>query len=274
MKKILIGAIMSVSELLSGGAEQLRALGLNACQVKCWDDALYTTENVRLIREKTEGIALTSLWAGWPGPKVWDFMEGPQTLGLVPKVYRQQRLESLKRGMAFADALDIQDVVTHVGFIPENPGSEAYQDFIAWMQPLVEYFRSHDMHFGFETGQETPVTLLRTIQDLGGTPDLWINLDPANLLMYGKANPVDAVGIYGQYIRSVHVKDGCYPTQGDALGEEKPIGEGMVHFEKLISALKAQGYMGPYIIEREISGEEQIRDIARARDQLLALLND
>jgi len=272
MKDVLIGAIMGVEELLGDGADRLRALGLNACQVKCWDDALYTAENARILREKTQGIALTSLWAGWPGPKAWNFTEGPETLGLVPEAYREERVASLKKGLAFADVLDIQDVVTHIGFIPENPSSEAYKGFIACMQELIAFCRAHDMHFGFETGQETPITLLRTIQDLGDEGDLWINLDPANLLMYGKANPVDAVGIYGRYIRSVHVKDGCYPTDGASLGVETPIGEGMVHFEKLIPALKAQGFEGPYIIEREISGPEQMRDIALAREKILSLL--
>lgn len=77
------------------------------------------------------------------------------------------------------------------------------------------------MYFNFETGQETPITLLLTIQDIG-LDNLGINLDPANLLMYGKGNPQDAVYMYGDYIRGVHIKDELYPTDGRRLGKETP----------------------------------------------------
>jgi L-ribulose-5-phosphate 3-epimerase len=119
------------------------------------------------------------------------------------------------------------------------------------------------VQFWFETGQETPITLLRTIEDIG-TENLGINLDPANLLMYGKANPVDALDVFGQWVRGVHAKDGEYPTDGRDLGHEKPMGEGRVNFPALVPKLKACGYRGHLTIEREISGPKQIEDIQRA----------
>ena len=127
--------------------------------------------------------------------------------------------------------------------------------------------------FWFETGQETPITLLRTIHDIG-TDNLGINLDPANLLMYGKANPVDALDVFGQYVRGVHAKDGEYPTNGRQLGVEKPLGEGRVNFPALLTKLKALGFSGALTIEREISGPQQIADIQKAKQMLTALLQD
>ena len=121
--------------------------------------------------------------------------------------------------------------------------------------------------FCLETGQETPVTLLRCLLDVG-TGNMGVNLDPANLLMYGKANPVDAVDVLGAHIKTVHAKDGEYPTDPYKLGVEKPLGEGRVDFPRLIAKLKGIGYGGPLIIEREISGEQQIRDIVRAKEML------
>ena len=121
----------------------------------------------------------------------------------------------------------------------------------------------------FETGQETPVVLLRVIGDIG-TPNLGINLDPANLILYGKANPVDSLDVFGKYIRNLHIKDGLYPTDGRNLGQETPVGSGKVDFPTLFSRLKDEfGYDGELIIEREIQeGEEQNRDIRDAVEKL------
>lgn len=271
MKQALLGAIVPLADLLEDGADTLRRYDLNCCQVNCWDDALMTRDNAERLLEKTQGIALVGLWAGWPGPKAWNFTEGPATLGLVPRDWRQRRLEALYKAAEFATWMGVTDVVTHIGFIPENPSTTEYLDFIACLRPLVQDYRAKGLCFGFETGQETPITLLRTIQDLGGE-GLCINLDPANLLMYGKANPVDAVSIYGPYIHSVHVKDGLYPTNGQELGQEMPVGEGRVNFPALLPALYQYGFEGSYVIEREITGPQQGPDILKARDLIRSIL--
>jgi sugar phosphate isomerase/epimerase len=112
---------------------------------------------------------------------------------------------------------------------------------------------------------------LRTIQDVG-TDNLGINLDPANLLMYGKANPLDALDLIGPYVRGVHAKDGEYPTNGRELGLEKPLGAGRVNFPLLIPRLKALGYTGAITIEREVSGPAQVEGIEQARRVLAPLL--
>ena len=124
----------------------------------------------------------------------------------------------------------------------------------------------------FETGQETPITLLRTILTVN-TGNLGINLDPANLLLYGKANPCDALDVFGKYVMGVHAKDGEYPTDPLYLGQEKRIGDGRVNFPLLIEKLKKLGYDGSLTIEREISGEKQVQDILYAKKFLEELIN-
>jgi len=109
-------------------------------------------------------------------------------------------------------------------------------------------------------GEGTPVVLLRTIERVG-MDNIGVNLDPANLIMYGKGNPVDALDVIGPYVRNVHVKDGLYPTNGDRLGHEVRVGEGKVNFPAFLSRLSDIGFAGELIIEREISGAEQDRDI-------------
>ena len=90
--------------------------------------------------------------------------------------------------------------------------------------------------------------------------------------MYGRGNPQDAVDMYGDYIRGVHVKDGMYPTDGRSLGKETPVGEGMVDFPVLIRKLREHNYKGALIIEREISGPRQREDILKAKEILLDIL--
>lgn len=139
------------------------------------------------------------------------------------------------------------------------------------IRDVAQYCRKLGLYFNFETGQETPITLLRTIEDIG-LDNLGINLDPANLLMYGKGNPQDAVDMYGEYIRGVHVKDGMYPTNGRSLGKETPVGEGLVDFPVLIEKLKEHNYKGALIIEREITGPQQKKDILQAKALLEEIL--
>ena len=122
--------------------------------------------------------------------------------------------------------------------------------------------------FLFETGQETPVTLLRAIEDIG-MDNVGINFDTANLVLYGKGNPVDALRVFGKYVRDLHIKDGLYPTDGRHLGKEVAAGEGIADFPTIYKMLKDLGYNGAFTIEREIIGKQQEQDIIRARDMLL-----
>jgi sugar phosphate isomerase/epimerase len=115
------------------------------------------------------------------------------------------------------------------------------------------------------------VVLLRVIEDLG-LGNLGVNLDTANLILYGKAAPLDALDVIGPYVRCLHAKDGLYPTDGRHLGEEVPIGQGKVNFPAVLKRLKELGFDGDVIIEREISGAKQTADIRAAVTYLRRLI--
>jgi sugar phosphate isomerase/epimerase len=123
--------------------------------------------------------------------------------------------------------------MTHVGFIPEDPNVELYKVMVDCIKRLADHAGSLGHVFCLETGQETPITLRRALED-AGTDHLGINLDTANLLLYGKANPVHAVDEFGMYERSMHIKDGEYPTDPRYLGKEKPVGQGWVDFPRVL----------------------------------------
>ena len=260
-----LGVIASLPRGPEEALREVRELGLPTCQITNWNPDLFTPEMADRLIAAAERyqVEVTTIWAGGPGPAVWNFIQGPATIGLVPPQYRAERVAALKAGAEFAERVGVGSVTTHVGFIPENPGNPLYPGLLDALREVVEHCATRGLTFCFETGQETPVTLLRVIEDLGGE-HLGINLDPANLLMYGKANPVDALDVFGTYVRGVHAKDGEYPTNGRELGVEKPLGQGRVHFEALIPKLKSFGYAGALTIEREISGPQQIADIQAA----------
>ncbi|NLJ86519.1 MAG: sugar phosphate isomerase/epimerase [Firmicutes bacterium] len=268
-----LGIIVGLTERPEEALGKARDLDLPTCQLSCWRSDILTAEMAERVKAATKetGVEITSVWAGWSGPAVWDFYDGPLTLGLVPATYRAQRIRDLNKASDFARMLGVDSITTHVGFIPENPNDPTYREVIIALRDVARYCSNNGQVFCFETGQETPVTLVRAFDDIG-LDNLGVNLDPANLIMYGKANPVDAMDILGPYIKGVHAKDGEYPTCGQRLGVEKPLGEGRVDFRALIKELKRHDYRGALTIEREISGSQQIKDIERAKKLLLPLL--
>ena len=241
---------------------QAKEMELDSCQLNIWDETLYTDENAEYVKKAlTEtGFKISALWGGWGGPCEWNFTYGPPTIGLVPPAYRETRLNAMKKASDFAEKIGVNKVITHVGFIPEDPNHPDFNGVVGALRNLCRYMKAKEQYFLFETGQETPVTLRRVIEDIG-LDNLGINLDPANLILYGKANPIDSLYLLGKYIRDVHAKDGVYPESGHSFGKETPLGQGHVNFPKLIARLKECGYDGPITIEREIHGEQQIKDI-------------
>ncbi len=260
-------------EELQNSFRDAAAQGFRHCQLVSWDPQYWTEENAREVEQavKEYGIEITAFWCGWVGPKAWNFTEGPETLGIVPVAYRAQRVENLLEGARYAKRLGITDVVTHMGFIPENMTDPAWSGVVAAVRAVAKALKRSGQNLLFETGQETPVVLLRLFEAID-TGNLYVNLDPANLILYGKANPVDALDVICSLVRGVHAKDGLYPTDGFELGHEVKVGTGKVDFPRFLAGLRACGYDGSLTIEREISGEQQIRDIIETRQYLLDLI--
>ena len=142
---------------------------------------------------------------------------------------------------------------------------------LAVLRYIAKECQARGLCFLFETGQETPVTLLRFIEAIG-TGNVGVNMDTANLILYGKANSADAITVFGKYVMDTHIKDGFYPTDGSALGKEVKVGDGMANLPEVIRRLQAVNYQGNYIIEREISGDQQTKDIAETLELLRKLL--
>jgi sugar phosphate isomerase/epimerase len=207
-----------------------------------------------------------------PQPLKWNFIEGPATIGLVPRAYRQARLDALKQTSDFAKMLGIGRIQTHCGFIPEDPKDALYEETVLAIRQLTEHCAGNGQNFLMETGQETPITMLRMIKDVNN-PAIGVGLDTANLILYGKANPVDAIKVLGPHVQAMHAKDGKWPTDPAKLGEEVLIGKGDVDFTAVFRELKAVGYKGAVTIERETSGPQQVADVKAEKIYLERILN-
>ena len=266
-----IGVCVNLTDIegMSKKFEDLLAQGFDNCQLISWSPPLWTDENAERLNELTArfGVAISAFWCGWEGPARWNFYEGQKTLGLVPPEFREMRVKNLCDGADFAKKLGVKNVVTHMGFIPENPNDPEFIPFCDAVRIVSAHCGKNGQNLLFETGQETPVTMLRCFETVG-TDNLGVNLDTANLILYGKANPVDALDVFGKYVMNLHAKDGCYPTNGHDLGVETAIGKGKVDFEALFKRLNELGYDGFVTIEREISGEQQTADILAAKEYL------
>ena len=265
-----LGLIIGVEKDPDAAIAKVRSLGLPTCQASLSD---FSPEMVTRLKDALEkyGVEATAINTHGPGPDVYDFYQGPLTIGLVPREYRQQRIDHLKRASDFAKQVGVPALHSHFGFIPENPNDPAYTEAVEACREVVAHLKENNQMVLYETGQETPITLLRLIKDVG-LDNQGVNLDTANLILYGKGNPVDALDVIGHYVHGMHAKDGLFPTDPRQLGEEVPIGKGKADFPRLFKRLKELNYTGPVTIEREISGPQQMEDIKKEKVYLEKLI--
>ena len=268
-----VGVMIKLDETVEERFVKAAEMGFPTAQLVCWDETFFTQEYAqRVVAASAQySVKVSAFWCGYGGPSIWDNYEGPETIGIVPPAFRFQRMQTLIHGAAFTEMIGVKDMVTHAGFLPEEPNNPLFSGVVVALRTIAKACQAHGLHFLFETGEETPTTLLRTIEEVG-MPNLGVNLDPANLLLYGRGNPVDSLDVFGQYVRGVHAKDGLYPTNGRDLGKETPLGEGKVNFPLLLRRLKECGYDGALTIEREIEGPQQTADIIEGKKFLEGIL--
>ena len=276
LKPMAVGLLIKPAGAPEERIKRVRDRGFSNCFLSL-DDYIgrFTAELVPMYRNLLDkySVVATTVEVVGPQPLVWDFKQGPSTIGLVPEGTRAARIDALRQVSDFAHQLGINQVQTHCGFIPEDPADPKYPGTVEAIRAVTKHCQSNGQFFLMETGQETPTTMARMIRDVG-MPNLGVGLDTANLILYGKANPVDAVDILGPHVRAVHAKDGKWPTDPSKLGEEVLIGKGLVDFKKVFSKLHAAGYAGAITIERETSGPQQIEDVRNEKIYLEKILQE
>ena len=231
-----------------------------------------TPELAAQLTEKLDvmGIRITCLFAGFDGESYADIPTVQRTVGLVPAETRQQRLADLKEVVDFGTELKVEPIGLHVGFVPHDRQSADYRDVVEATRNACDYCREHGHTLHLETGQEPADVLVGFLQDVD-RDNLFINFDPANMILYGCGAPIEALKTVGKYVRSVHCKDATWSDKpGETWGTEVAVGEGDVDFPRYLATLRELGYQGPLTIEREIPQEpdRQVAEIGKATERL------
>ena len=172
----------------------------------------------------------------------------------------------------FARVLGVDAVALHLGFIPEDASDPLYGEVVTVTRQICDHCRSNDQRLHLETGQESADGLLRFIAAVD-RPNLFINFDPANMILYGSGEPIEALRKVGHLVKSVHCKDATWAAKpGEEWGAEVPLGQGDVGMDSFLRTLAEIGYDGPLTIEREIpeDPERQKAEIGQG----VQLLND
>ena len=208
-----------------------------------------------LARLAKYDISVTAVFGGFEGESYADIPTVVTTVGLMPLETRASRLSEMKEISDFAKMIGCPVIALHLGFVPHDKHDPGYAEILAVTQELCDYAKDNEQALHLETGQETAPALLDFIADTQ-RDNLFVNFDPANMILYGAGNPIEAVNLLRDKIRSVHCKDAKWAAKpGEEWGEETMLGEGEVGMDQYLLALKSIGYRGPLTIEREIPQE-------------------
>ena len=200
-------------------------------------------------------ITITCVFAGFEGESYADIPTTQRTVGLVPAETRAARLAELKEISDFTRLLQVDTVGLHVGFVPHDSESSDYAQVVEVVREVCDHCTGNGQALHLETGQEPADALLKFLKKIDRN-NLFINFDPANMILYGCGKPIEALEIVGEYVRSIHCKDGRWSDRpGETWGEEVPLGEGDVDFNRFLLTLIHLGYEGPLTIEREIPSD-------------------
>ncbi len=275
MDKWPLGVFASIDAGLGVQLEVAHALGVPTIQLHAPSKANRTPERAAgfLARLKEMGITISAVFGGFEGESYADIPTVARTVGLVPPETRAARTQELKEIADFAKLLGVSVVGLHVGFVPHDVSVPLYGEVLEVTREICDHCLSNGQALHLETGQEAADVLLRFIRDVR-RDNLFVNFDPANMILYGSGEPLPALEKVGRYVRSVHCKDAKWAAHpGEEWGQEVPLGQGAVGVENFLRTLDRLGYRGPLTIEREIpqESERQKAEIGHAIELLSSL---
>ncbi len=254
-----IGVFASIDAGLGVNLDVARELEISTIQLHAPKKSTRTTENARqfLHRLQELEIQLTAVFGGFEGESYVDIPTVQRTVGLVPEQWRTERLAEMKEISDFARSLDCHVIGLHLGFVPHDVNSPTYADVVDVTRNLCEHAARNDQNVHLETGQESADALVE-FMDQVDVANLFVNFDPANMILYGTGQPIEALNKLGSRVRSVHCKDAKWAANpGKEWGREVPLGEGDVDVDQYLQTLCEIGYDGPLTIEREIPQEPE-----------------
>lgn len=274
MQKWPIGVFASIDAGLGVKLEVVEDLGIPTIHLHAPHQSSRTQAQADqfLARLKEMGTQISAVFGGFEGESYADIPTVARTIGLVPPETRAERTREMKEIADFARVLGVDVVALHIGFVPEDPADPLHAEVVAVAREVCDHCLSNDQRLHLETGQESAEALLEFIAHVD-RPNLFINFDPANMILYGSGEPIEALRKVGRLVKSVHCKDATWAANpGKEWGAEVPLGQGDVGMENFLRTLAEIGYDGPLTIEREIpeDPERQKTEIGQG----VRLLND
>lgn len=267
-----IGVFASVDAGLGVSWDVIQQVGVPTIQLHTPHQQSRTEATASRLRDQLSSlnVTLTAVFGGFDGESYADIPTVGRTIGLVPPATRQARLQEMIEISDFTKLMGCDAVGLHIGVVPHDRSDANRQDVVAITRQLCQHCQNNGQYLHLETGQETAEDLIAFIEDVA-VDNLRINFDPANMILYGMGQPLDALRQLAKYVRSVHCKDATWSDQpGITWGQEVALGEGAVDIKAYLQTLAEIGYQGPLTIEREIpqDPQRQLREISNAVELL------
>lgn len=243
--------------------DEIRGLGVRCGQMAIPGDMELSAAAADAWKRDLGDFAVITLFATYRGEDYADIPTVQRTVGLIPPATRAEREQRTFEVSDFAARLGVGSIACHIGFVPEDPSNSDYVAVREVVRRICDRAARNGQTFALETGQEAAPILLEFLRDVD-RPNIGINFDPANLILYGSGDPIEALGTLFPHVLSVHCKDGDWPPAGvaGALGTERPLGRGAVGMDRFVGALAKAGFRGTLNVEREIENQAQrIEDI-------------
>lgn len=212
------------------------------------------------------GISIASGMFGCVGEDYTTLETIRTTGGIVPEATWPQNWKNISAVASLARRLNLKLVTFHAGFLPHDESDPNYVRLRERLTQITELFRASSIVVALETGQESADVLFNFLQKLA-RPNVGVNFDPANMLLYDKGDPIAALRKLGRWIRQVHVKDARRTKVPGTWGEEVVAGTGEVDWRTFFATLQQIGFKGDLCIERE-AGEQRVTDIRAAREMV------
>ena len=198
-----------------------------------------------------------------------------RTGGIVPDATWHQNWRNAQVTATNAVRLGLKYVIFHAGFLPHDSRDPNFGKLIERVRQIARLFAGHGITLGCETGQETAVSLKEFLEHLN-EPNVAVNFDPANMLLYNNGDPVSTLRVVGRWVRGVHVKDAAITQSPGAWGEELTVGTGQVNWPAFFTTLVEINFPGWLCFERE-AGNQRVADIragVQFVEQLLRVKNE
>jgi L-ribulose-5-phosphate 3-epimerase len=213
-------------------------------------------------RCQARGVKLVSGMIGTVGEDYTTLETIKATGGVVPDATWPETWKNIQADVALAQQMKLALVTFHAGFVPHDHADPSFEKVLGRLRQIAELCASKQIAVGLETGQETADTMAAFMKALD-RPNVGVNFDPANMILYDKGDPIAALRVLGPWIKQCHLKDAVRTKTPGTWGEEVRLGTGQVDWKAFFRELDAVKFTGNLCIERE-AGNQRVADIRAA----------